>query len=157
MGLANYVKGLTFAGWYDNSNFDGSPVSLPYHAQSNTTLYAKWVRNNVLDGTSFDTAYVAVVGQTYDVITTTENPRVYFRFVPTASGSYSITASNNSGDNYGYLYDSSRKELAHDDDSAGGRNFKIPYTMTAGETYYIGAAMLNDNSTGTFKITITMN
>lgn len=150
-------NGYTFAGWYDNSNFDGSPVSLPYHAQSNTTLYAKWVRNNVLDGTSFDTAYVAVVGQTYDVITTTENPRVYFRFVPTASGSYSITASNNSGDNYGHLYNSSKAELAHDDDSAGNNNnFKITWSLNAGQTYYIVARMYS-NGTGTFQITITMN
>lgn len=150
-------NGYTFAGWYDNSNFDGSPVSLPYHAQSNTTLYAKWVRNNVLDGTSFDTAYVAVVGQTYDVITTTENPRVYFRFVPTASGSYSITASNNSGDNYGHLYNSSKAELAHDDDGAGNNNnFKITWSLNAGQTYYIAARMLS-NGTGNFQITITMN
>lgn len=150
-------NGYTFAGWYDNSNFDGSPVSLPYHAQSNTTLYAKWVRNNVLDGTSFDTAYVAVVGQTYDVITTTENPRVYFRFVPTASGSYSITASNNSGDNYGHLYNSSKTELTNNDDGAGNNNnFKITWSLNAGQTYYIAARMLS-NGTGNFQITITMN
>lgn len=149
-------SGYTFAGWYDNSNFDGSPVSLPYHAQSNTTLYAKWVRNNVLDGTSFDTAYVAVVGQTYDVITTTENPRVYFRFVPTASGSYSITASNNSGDNYGHLYDSSKTELTNNDDGANNNNFKITWSLDAGQTYYIVARMYS-NGTGTFQITITMN
>ncbi len=150
-------SGYTFAGWYDNSNFDGSPVSLPYHAQNNTTLYAKWVRDNVLDGTSFDTAYVAVVGQPYDVITTTENPRVYFRFVPTASGSYSITASNNSGDNYGHLYDSSKTELTNNDDGANNNNnFKITWSLDAGQTYYIVARMYS-NGTGTFKITITMN
>lgn len=150
-------NGYTFAGWYDNSNFDGSPVSLPYHAQNNTTLYAKWVRDNVLDGTSFDTAYVAVVGQPYDVITTTENPRVYFRFVPTASGSYSITASNNSGDNYGHLYDSSKTELTNNDDGANNNNnFKITWSLDAGQTYYIVARMYS-NGTGTFKITITMN
>lgn len=150
-------SGYTFVGWYDNSNFDGSPVSLPYHAQSSTTLYAKWVRNNVTDGTSFDTAYIAVVGQTYDVITTTENPMVYFRFVPTASGSYSITASNNSGDNYGYLYDSSQAELKHDDDGANNNNnFKITWSLVAGETYYIAARMYS-NGSGTFQIRITMN
>lgn len=150
-------NGYTFAGWYDNSNFDGSPVSLPYHVQSSTTLYAKWVRNNVLDGTSFDTAYVAVVGQPYDVITTTENPRVYFRFVPTASGSYSITASNNSGDNYGHLYDSSKTELTNNDDGANNNNnFKITWSLDAGQTYYIVARMYS-NGTGTFQITINMN
>lgn len=149
-------SGYTFAGWYDNSNFDGSPVSLPYHAQNNTTLYAKWVRNNVLDGTSFDTAYVAVVGQPYDVITTTKNPRVYFRFVPSTSGSYSITASNNSGDNYGHLYDSSKTELTKDDDGGNNGNFKITWSLVAGQTYYIVARMYS-NGTGTFKITITMN
>ena len=153
--------GYVFYGWYENEDFSGEPVSAPYYNKNGATLYARWLTQEeydaIPDGTSFEKALVAELNQTYDVNITTIGQRVYFRFVPTASGSYSITASNNSGDNYGYLYDSSRKELAHDDDSAGGRNFKIPYTMTAGETYYIGAAMLNDNSTGTFQITITMN
>ena len=153
--------GYVFYGWYENKDFSGEPVSAPYYNQTSITLYARWLTqeeyNALMDGTSFEKAFVAERGQTYDVNITRGGQKVYFKFVPETSGSYSITASNSDGDNYGYLYDSSRKELAHDDDSAGGRNFKIPYTMTAGETYYIGAAMLNDNSTGNFQITITMN
>lgn len=150
-----------FYGWYENEDFSGEPVSAPYWSRNGATLYARWLTQNeyneLMDGSSFEKAIIVRSNQTYDVNITTIGQRVYFRFVPPTSGSYSITASNNSGDNYGYLYDSSKAELTHDDDSAGGRNFKITRTMTAGETYYIGAAMLNDNSTGSFKITITMN
>lgn len=168
--MARYIENLptpseipdyVFYGWYENEDFSGEPVSAPYWSRNGATLYARWLTQNeyneLMDGSSFEKAIIVRSNQTYDVNITTIGQRVYFRFVPPTSGSYSITASNSSGDNYGYLYNSSRKELTHDDDSAGGRNFKITYTMTAGETYYIGAAMLNDNSTGSFKITITMN
>ena len=33
--------------WYDNSEFSGAPISLPYPAQENVTLYAKWTRMTV--------------------------------------------------------------------------------------------------------------
>lgn len=154
--------GYVFYGWYENEDFSGEPVSAPYYNKTSITLYARWLTqeeyNALMDGTSFEKAIIVRSNQTYDVnITTTEHPMVYFKFVPSTSGSYSITASNNSGDNYGYLYDSSKAELAHDDDGAGNNNnFKITRSLDAGQTYYIVARMYS-NGTGTFKITITMN
>ena len=113
--------------------------------------------NELMDGTSFEKAFVAERGQTYDVNITRGGQKVYFRFVPSTSGSYSITASNNSGDNYGHLYDSSKTELTNNDDGANNNNnFKITWSLVAGQTYYIVARMYS-NGTGTFQITITMN
>lgn len=153
--------GYVFYGWYENEDFSGEPVSAPYYNRTSITLYARWLTqeeyNALMDGTSFEKAIIVRSNQTYDVnITTTENPMVYFKFVPSTSGSYSITASNNSGDNYGHLYDSSKTELTNNDDGANNNNFKITWSLDAGQTYYIVARMYS-NGTGTFQITITMN
>ncbi len=171
MQTTNYLRTLPtpsertdyiFCGWYENEGFSGKPVSAPYYNRTNIILYARWLTQEeydaLRDGTSFEKAFVAELGQTYDVnITTTPNSGVYFKFVPTTSGSYSITASNTSGDNYGHLYDSSQTEIANNNDGAGNSNFKITYSLVAGETYYIRARMYDSNSTGSFQITINLN
>lgn len=35
-------QGANFAGWYDNAQLEGNPVTAPYTVTGNTTLYAKW-------------------------------------------------------------------------------------------------------------------
>ena len=40
-------EGYTFAGWYDNAEFTGEPVtSVPKGSTGDKTFYAKWVKNN---------------------------------------------------------------------------------------------------------------
>ena len=39
--------GYTFAGWYDNSGFNGSPYTLTTMPAQDLTLYAKWTANAV--------------------------------------------------------------------------------------------------------------
>ncbi len=41
------AEGYTFAGWYDNESFEGSPVTSLTMPAADTNLYAKWVRNSV--------------------------------------------------------------------------------------------------------------
>ena len=78
----------------------------------------------------------------------------YFKFTPAATGAYIIaSATNGSSDPYCYLYTSGGAQLASNDDSDGGRNFKIKYTLYAGTTYVIGAKMF---STGTGSYTLTV-
>lgn len=36
----------TFAGWYDNSDFNGNRILFPYTPTGNVTLYAKWTKND---------------------------------------------------------------------------------------------------------------
>ena len=150
--------GYHFCGWYDNETFEGKAVSAPYYSKDKTTLYAKWLTEEEwlasLDGTSFELAYIAESGQTYDVTITTGGQIVYFAFTPTMSGSFTIQ-STGSGDTYGTLYSSTQSSLTTNDDGGDGSNFKITYTMTAGTTYYVAVKFYNSSTTGTFKVSFS--
>ena len=150
--------GFYFGGWYDNEAFEGEAVCAPYYSKDKTTLYAKWLTeeewNTLHDGTSFEKAFIAESGQTYDVSITTGGQIVYFVFTPTTSGSFTIQ-SIGSGDTYGTLYSSSKSSLKTSDDDGDGNNFKITYTMTAGTTYYVAVKFYGSSTTGTFKVSFS--
>ena len=150
--------GYHFCGWYDNEAFEGKAVSAPYGNKDKTTLYAKWLTEEewlaLRDGMSFEKAYGAESGQTYDVTITTGRQIVYFAFTPTTSGSFTIQ-SIGSGDTYGTLYSSTKSSLTTNDDGGDGNNFKITYTMTAGTTYYVAVKFYNSSTTGTFKVSFS--
>ena len=80
----------------------------------------------------------------------------YFKFTPEISGSYKFYSTGNY-DTYGYLYDSNRSEITHDDDSGEERNFLITYNLTAGTTYYWGARFYSSSQTGTPTIHLEQN
>ena len=151
-------EGHHFCGWYDNALFVGKAIAAPYCSKDKTTLYAKWLTEEEwlasLDGTSFELAYIAESGQTYDVTITTGGQIVYFAFTPTTSGSF-IIQSTGSGDTYGTLYSSTKSSLTTNDDGGDGNNFKITYTMTAGTTYYVAVKFYNSSTTGTFKVSFS--
>ncbi len=144
-----------FCGWYDNAEFAGNAIAAPYCSKDKTTLYAKWLTeeewNTLHDGTSFEKAFIAESGKTYDVNVKTGGQIVYFAFTPTTSGSFTIQ-STGSGDTYGTLYSSTKSSLTTNDDGGDGSNFKITYTMTAGTTYYIAVKLYGSSTTGTFKV-----
>ena len=150
--------GYHFCGWYDNEAFEGEAFSAPYCSKDKTMLYAKWLTEEewlaALDGTSFEFAYIAESGQTYDVTITTGGQIVYFAFTPTTSGSFTIQ-SIGSGDTYGTLYSSTKSSLTTNDDDGDERNFKITYTMTAGTTYYVAVKFYGSSTTGTFKVSFS--
>ena len=151
--------GYHFCGWYDNEVFEGKAVSAPYCSKDKTTLYAKWLTEEEWDalppdGTSFEKAYIAESGQTYDVTITTGGQIVYFAFTPTTTGSFTIQ-STGSGDTYGTLYSSTKSSLTTNDDGGDGSNFKITYTMTAGTTYYVAVKFYGSSTTGTFKVSFS--
>lgn len=149
--------GYRFCGWYDNAGFSGNAIAAPYYSKDKTMLYAKWLTEEewslLHDGTSFEKAFIAESGKTYDVNVTTGGQIVYFAFTPTTSGSFTIQ-STGSGDPYGTLYSSTQSSLKTSDDDGDGSNFKITYTMTAGTTYYV-AVRFYDSSTGTFKVSFS--
>ena len=150
--------GYHFCGWYDNEAFEGEPVCAPYYSKDKTTLYAKWLTeeewNTLHDGTSFEKAFIAESGKTYDVNVKTGGQIVYFAFTPTTSGSFTIQ-STGSGDTYGTLYSSTQSSLKTSDDDGDGNNFKITYTMTAGTTYYVAVKFYGSSTTGTFKVSFS--
>ena len=47
LGQASGREGYTFAGWYDNPDFEGDAVTeVPLGSSGDKTFYAKWVKNN---------------------------------------------------------------------------------------------------------------
>ena len=104
-------------------------------------------------GTMFESAMQIEYNETKSVVIDTAGEYVYFKFVPTATKSYTIS-SQGSRDTYGYLYNSSTELIKSDDDSGNDLNFSITYTLNAGRTYYIVAKMCYSSATGTFTIKI---
>ena len=93
------------------------------------------------------------LGQTLNVdVAAGETVRI--PFVPQCTHEY-IFRSTGTGDTYGCIFDANDKRLAYDDDSGGSRQFKIAYTLNAGETYYLGVKWLYPSSTGTIPVLLT--
>lgn len=76
----------------------------------------------------------------------------YFKFVAPSSATYRFNSSGNT-DVVGYLYGSNGVQLAYDDDSAGNRQFKMDYRLTAGQTYYVAVLGFSSN-TGAYTINV---
>ena len=150
-------EGYVFCGWYDNEAFEGRAYFDTYGSSDKSTLYAKWLPKEeppMPDGTSFEMAFIAQSGKTYDASITTSGQIVYFAFTPTADGTFTIQ-SIGSCDTYGNLYSSTKSLLATNDDGGTGNNFKLTYNMKAGTTYYVAIRLLYTSATGTFKVSFS--
>ena len=95
------------------------------------------------------TTYAAAPAS-YTTITTNSSASVnitfsgsakYFKFVPTASGTYKFYSTNYTSDPYGALLDASGNTLTTNDDGGTDYNFSITYDCTANTTYYIKAVL----------------
>ncbi len=80
-----------------------------------------------------------------------------YSFTPTASGTATITLNSSAFDCWLVLKSTATATtaLAQDDDSNGGTNSKITYTVTAGTTYYIDATSYSTNATGAYTLALT--
>lgn len=143
-------SGYVFLGWYDNSEFAGSPVGSTYSSKTNHTLYAKW---GTADGSSFDAAITMSYNTYHAVNIVTGGQRVYLKFTATTSGTYYFI-SNSSYDTYGYLYNEVFYEITHDDDTGADNNFKMSRYMNAGETVYLVAKMWASDTTGSYSVRV---
>ncbi len=141
-----------FGGWYDNAEFTGTAYFTTYYNSFNTTLYAKWLtEEEYCDGTSFEEAIIITSGESVSANIDVAGEKIYYKFVPTESKSYTIKSSGGL-DTYGYLYDSNESQLTSHD---GSTDFTITRSLTAGETYYIVVKMYSSSATGTFTVTIS--
>ena len=77
--------------------------------------------------------------------------KVYYKFVPTESGSYRFE-SFSSFDPKLFLYDENGQELADADDIVG-RNFYLEIELTGGEFYYLAIYEYNNDNICPIKIT----
>ena len=141
--------GYNFCRWMDQSSLnDISYVGqeLPdYFAEwsnnielnADTTLYAAWSQAPLASVNVALPENFLLKGQTY-----------YYKFIPTASGKYTIYSTGNS-DTRAFLYDANGVELAYNDDGGENRNFLLTYSMNAGTTYYYGIQYYSSSATGT--------
>ncbi len=75
-------------------------------------------------------------------------------FTPEITHQYVFKSTGN-GDTYGYIYDAGGNQLASNDDSGGNSQFKITYTLTAGQPYYLGVKWINSSSSGIIPVSLT--
>ncbi len=104
---------------------------------------------------SEQTAVPLTLGETATAVIDNGGDYAYFSFTPETSGVY-IWTSQGDYDTYGYLYDADMNELASDDDSGDGGNFRIEYTLSAGTTYCFGARFYSSSSTGSFDVLLSL-
>ncbi|MGN0521714.1 MAG: leucine-rich repeat domain-containing protein [Eubacterium sp.] len=90
----------------------------------------------------------------YDVAINPAGMKAYYPYTAKVSGTFKFYSTGNH-DTIGYLYDSSFNQLKYNDDAGSfDTNFSITADLTKGETYYIGASILNSRLTGNFKLII---
>ena len=147
--------GYYFCGWYDNAELSGVAYFSRYYSITNHTLYAKWLTEEEWQArTTFDGAIAIECGAIQKVVIDSEGEKVYFKFVPTETRSYTFS-SQGSLDTYGELYNSAKIQIeSSDEDYSFEQNFSITYSLDAGETYYIATGLYDKEAIGTFTITI---
>lgn len=78
----------------------------------------------------------------------------YYPYTPKYNGVFKFY-STGTHDTRGYVFDSDYKQIAYNDDSDGGTNFKIAsLNLEKGKTYYFGARIMNSSIKGSFNIFI---
>ena len=141
-------EGSLFGGWYDNPNFEGSPLPSSYQSASDCILYAKWItREDILkQGILLEThrycfANITVPGQ-----------KIYYVFTAEKTGTYNINVSVNAA-----LYDSNMNYIGNgvNNEASISRARIMNYDLKAGETYFVVAEGYGEDWTGELYAEIT--
>ncbi len=158
---------VTSIGWYA---FSGCSSELVMYCKSNSAAKAyaesngiKWEdicnyshtdanRDYICDDCS-DWICDIIPGESKELAVSMNDTKL-LEFTPYNTGIYEFT-SDSEIDTYGYLYDSDMNQIAYDDDSSDGSDFKITYTLEAGKTYYFGARFYSSNIAGSFKVSLS--
>lgn len=132
---------LFFAGWYNNAEFSGAPISGSYYNAEKTTLYARWIsEEELLGGTDLEHAFDLEIDSPETVIIDTPKEKVYLEFTITEAGTYYLYSSSAEGlDTYATLYDANQNQLGTQDgywDYSEWNNFGFMKDLEAG-TYYV--------------------
>lgn len=108
-----------------------------------------------------DGQFVCTCGKTADGITldvplevdVAKGEIVKIPFIPMITHGYSFKATSTGHPTDGYIYDADGKQLANGHGSAG--MFQADYTLTAGQTYYLGVKWANFTDSGTIPVLLT--
>lgn len=105
-------------------------------------------------GNSFNTAYNLGSGSHVEKSGWIDPETDVDCFKFSVSGTANVTIqTTGDGDSYGYLYNSSQAEIAKNDDSGEGANFRITQELTAG-TYYIKVQSYENDSVLEYTLVI---
>ena len=134
--------------WDDASKSGMIPVLLTYGSH----VFVKDNNGRYVCGCGETAQYVITLDQTLDVdVAAGESVRIPFE--PMATHEY-IFQSTGERNIYGSLYNAQGNLLASDS-GGGSRQFKITYTLDAGETYYLVVSWYRDNVSGTIPVLLT--
>lgn len=100
---------------------------------------------------SADTAVEIAVGDTQEVAINTPGESYWVKFTPTEEGEY-VFYSQGGLDTKARLYDVEKNELTSDDDGMGDNNFKLVYSLTAGDVYYLESFFYYPEQVGSFSL-----
>jgi hypothetical protein len=78
----------------------------------------------------------------------------FWKFQGDAGQNVTVTLRSNDFDSYLFLLDPNPEAVAEDDDSAGGSDAQIIYTLNGAGEWNIGANSLQGNQTGSYSVTL---
>ena len=129
-------EGYSFAGWYDNQEFNGNVFDFEETITEDITLYAKWIEKDQ------DLKYIPY--GTNNILTVYSNGADfsdYIKVIPFMDGKLYLWSIYHYGNDYGYyeLYDSNKEliesKILHDGDWTVFQSLDYG-TVEAGKTYY---------------------
>lgn len=139
-------EGYVFAGWYDNAECVGEAYDMSAPVVDDITLYAKWIEAD---------AFISINAPMQ--LTLNGVKEQSFTFVPLVNTVVTF-ATTGDLDTRGILYDANGNELARNDDaSAADKNFKITYSVKAGEAYVITVYGYSQAVQGTSTLSVSGN
>jgi hypothetical protein len=127
-------------------------IKIKHYYSTLTGGYGFLVTNGDDYGDNFDQSTVINFSSPISGIIDYEGDADFFRFTPTVSANY-LVETTGSTDTYGHLYNSSRQELANNDDGVNN-NFRINYPLVANQTYYIKVRHFSTYGMGTYSLTV---
>lgn len=150
---------LVFVGWYDNTEFAGEPVKVPYASATKTTLYARFMTeaeydDYMRDGSSFAKAYKVLQNNEKTTITSRggSSGNIFFTFTCAETGTYKFGANNSYSTKFCYIRDNDLATTNNLSSSSAYSNVSLSYNCTAGVTYYVFFNCgTSDNLTFTFE------
>ena len=137
--------GYTFCGW--GTSADAASHYYPgdnFSKNANTTLYAIWNEPEQLSTT--------LARRQNSITFKFENAYKYYKITPKYDRDYHFE-STGSLDTKIFIYNSSGTLLASDDNSGAVNNYKLDYSVSAGQTYYIKQM---SKAAGTYDYSFTM-
>ena len=107
-----------------------------------------------LNQVRFQNAIVLELNETYFVNIYTPGLKVFFKFTPPSTRSYSIRSVGGK-DTYLTLYDDNYSFIILDDDSGLDLNFYLARTLYQNTNYFLEVRLYSFSATGSFNVILT--